>query len=87
MKKGYKRRAEGLKPKRERSNASVNRELSTLRHILNKAIEWEMMERSPFQKARGLFFKENNKRLRFLIFRRSLPIYILQGIGEKILKP
>ena len=66
MKESYKRRVETAKPKRERSNTSVNRELSTLRHIFNKAVEWEMMERSPFEKARGLFLKENNKRLRFL---------------------
>jgi integrase len=66
MKEGYMQRVKDAKPKRERSNASVNRELSTLRHIFSKAKEWEMMERSPFEKARALFLKENNKRLRFL---------------------
>jgi len=52
--------------KRERSVADVNRIMSTLRHMLSKAVEWEMMERSPFTKIKNLFYKENNMRLRFL---------------------
>ena len=37
--------------KRERSVADVNRILSTLRHMLSKAVEWEMLEQniSTFQ--------------------------------------
>lgn len=49
-----------------RTDATVNRELSTLRHMLNKAVEWEMSETSPFAKGSRLMFKENNHRLRFL---------------------
>ena len=50
----------------KRCDASVNREMSCLRHILNKAAEWEMMEESPFKKGKSLIIKENNIRLRFL---------------------
>ena len=49
-----------------RTDASVNREMSCLRHILNKAVEWDLMEINPFSKGRSLSFKENNERLRFL---------------------
>ncbi len=49
-----------------RKDASVNRVISCLRHIFNKAVEWEMIEQSPFSKGRSLLLKENNKRLRFL---------------------
>ncbi len=49
-----------------RTNASVNREMSCLHHIFTKAVEWEMMERSPFDRGKTLLVKENNKRLRFL---------------------
>jgi hypothetical protein len=51
---------------RIRSDASVNRELACLSHLFSKAVEWEMMEESPFRKMRRLFFKENNQRTRFL---------------------
>jgi len=47
-----------------RSDASVNREMSCLRHIFTKAVKWEMMEQHPFRES--LILKENNKRLRFL---------------------
>jgi integrase len=49
-----------------RSVASVNREMSCLHHVFSKAVEWEMVERSPFDKGKSLLQKENNKRLRFL---------------------
>ena len=51
---------------RTRSDATVNRELACLSHLFSKAVEWEMMEESPFRKMRRLFFKENNQRTRFL---------------------
>jgi integrase len=50
-----------------RKDASVNRAISCLRHILRKAVEWEMIERSPFGKGKSLILKENNKRLRYLM--------------------
>ncbi len=63
---GYRIVARQPLPPRERTAATVNRELSTLRHMFSKAAEWEMIECSPFTKAKKLFYKENNKRLRFL---------------------
>jgi len=49
-----------------RSDARVNRELSVLKHMLNKAVEWGMLEISPFKRGGRLMFKENNLSLRFL---------------------
>jgi integrase len=49
-----------------RSDAAVNREISCLHHLFSKAVEWEMAERSPFDRGKSLRLKENNKRLRFL---------------------
>jgi integrase len=49
-----------------RADASVNRETACLHHIFTKAVEWEMIERSPFERGKTLLLKENNKRLRFL---------------------
>jgi integrase len=49
-----------------RTTATVNREMSCLRHIFSKAIEWELIETNPFKKGRSLIMKENNARLRYL---------------------
>jgi integrase len=49
-----------------RTGAAVNREMSVLRHVFNKAVEWEMTENSPFKRGKSLIVKENNERLRFL---------------------
>jgi integrase len=49
-----------------RTEATINLELSTLRHMLNKAVEWGMLEQNPFNKGSKLMLKENNHRLRFL---------------------
>lgn len=54
------------KNKTIRSDASVNREMSCLHHIMSKAVEWEMIEQSPFDKGKSLILKENNMRMRFL---------------------
>jgi integrase len=37
-----------------------------MRHILSKAVDWEMIERSPFDRRKSLILKENNKRKRYL---------------------
>ena len=66
--KGMKVRTLDLKPKRERTVSDVNRTLSALRHMFSKAVEWQMLEQSPFKRAKGLFYKENNMRLRFLTY-------------------
>jgi len=52
--------------KKIRSDAATNREMSCLRHIFNKAIEWELIDASPFTRGQSLFIKENNQRLRYL---------------------
>jgi integrase len=53
----------GTKP---RTDASVNREMALISHMLNKAAEWGLLENSPFKKGKRLMLKENNHRLRFL---------------------
>jgi integrase len=49
-----------------RTVATINREMACLHHIFQKAAEWEMIERNPFNRGKSLLTKENNKRLRFL---------------------
>ncbi len=49
-----------------RTDASVNREISCLHHLLSKGAEWELLEQNPFKRGKSLLTKENNKRLRFL---------------------
>jgi integrase len=49
-----------------RSRAAVNRELAVLRHMFNKAVQWEYLSVSPFSLGMGLFFKEDNMRVRYL---------------------
>ena len=49
-----------------RADASVNREMATLRHIFSKAVEWEMIERNPFEKGTSLLLKLSNQRMRYL---------------------
>jgi integrase len=60
------RKATPAKTGKPRTVATVNREMSVLRHIFSKAVEWEMLENNPFRKGSGLMVKENNHRLRFL---------------------
>lgn len=49
-----------------RTDATVNREISCLHHLLSKGAEWELLEQNPFKKGKSLLVKENNQRLRFL---------------------
>lgn len=49
-----------------REDSSVNRSVSCLRHMFTKAVAWEMIEQSPFDKGESLHIKENNQRMRFL---------------------
>lgn len=53
------------KDEKKISFASINRELACLRHIFNKAIEWEYLKENPLANRKVRFFKENNKKLRF----------------------
>ncbi len=49
-----------------RTVASTNRETAALHHVFTKAVEWELVEKSPFTGKKSLLMKENNKRFRFL---------------------
>jgi len=60
------RKATPTKAGKPRKDASVNRDMAILGHMLSKAVEWELLEASPFKKGKRLVFKENNHRLRFL---------------------
>ncbi len=51
---------------RVRSIAAINREMSCLHHLFTKAVEWEMIKESPFNKGKNLLMKEDNERLRYL---------------------
>jgi integrase len=42
--------------------------------MLNKAVEWGMLEVSPFKRGKSLMFKENNERLRFLTEEEIKPL-------------
>ena len=50
----------------ERSDRTVNVELSIIRQAFRKGIKWGMAETNPFEYADGLFFKLNNRRERAL---------------------
>jgi len=55
------------KGKKTRSDVSVNREMEILRHMMNKAIEWGMLDANPFERFKdSVFFEETNDRVRFL---------------------
>ena len=54
------------KAQKVHSVATVNREMAILHHIFQKATEWEMIEKSPFESGKGIFCKENNTRTRYL---------------------
>jgi integrase len=44
--------------------ATVNRMMCRLRHMFNRAVEWELLDESPMRRIR--FLRENNARLRYL---------------------
>jgi len=60
------RKATPTRNGKPRTDASVNRDMAIFGHMLSKAVEWELLENSPFKKGKMLMFKENNHRLRFL---------------------
>lgn len=51
---------------KRRTPARVNRELSILRHLFNKAVTWGKLPINPFSRGESLFRKENNERIRYL---------------------
>jgi integrase len=44
--------------------ATVNRIMCRLRHMLNMAVQWQLLDQSPMRRLK--FLKENNARLRYL---------------------
>jgi len=54
------------KHKKDRADASVNRCMACIRHMLGKSVEWEMIKQNPLEMGQSLMFKENNERLRYL---------------------
>ena len=50
----------------QRTDATTNREIGCLRHILSKGTEWGLLKQNPFDIGKSLLVKENNSRLRFL---------------------
>jgi integrase len=62
-----KRKETPTKRGKVRSDVAVNRELETLRHMLNKALEWGMLSENPFSRFRGsILFEEDENRIRYL---------------------
>ena len=51
-------------PTKKIKPATINREISLLKHIFSKAIEWKLLEENPAKPIKKL--RENNKRVRFL---------------------
>jgi integrase len=49
-----------------RADASVNREMATIRHVFSKALEWEMIDQNPFEQGKSLLLKVSNQRIRYL---------------------
>lgn len=49
-----------------RTDATINREMTCLHHIFTKAVEWEMIEHTPFERGKSLLLKEKNQRIRYL---------------------
>jgi integrase len=49
-----------------RTDAAVNRVMACLHHVFTKAVEWEMLGQSPFDRGKSLILKENNRRIRYL---------------------
>lgn len=62
--------------------ATINRELCCLRTILNKAVEWNKIEKSPIKIK---FFKETGRRLRFL--EKEEITKLLDNCSTEYLKP
>ena len=60
------RQATPTRAGKPRTEATVNREMSLMRHMLNKAVEWGMLTASPLDRGKRLMLQESNHRLRFL---------------------
>lgn len=61
-----KRKRAPTRSNKQRSMSTLNKEVGTLRHMMNKAVEWEMLKQSPFDRGKSLQEKVNNQKTRFL---------------------
>jgi integrase len=61
-----KRKKTPTQHKTDRSERTVNIEMSILRRMFRKGVKWEMLEKNPFDNADDLFYKETNRRERAL---------------------
>jgi hypothetical protein len=48
-----------------RAPAAVNREMACIKHLLGKAVEWDLLGKSSFKDGKGLSIKENNSSNRY----------------------
>jgi hypothetical protein len=47
-----------------KSSATINRHLTTLKHMFTKAVEWEMVDQETMERVRRVkLLPENNRRL------------------------
>ena len=67
-----------------RAEASVNREMATLRYIFSKAVEWDMIERNPFERGKSLLLKLSNQRIRYLTEETSTVAQVSSCSSAKI---
>ena len=63
----------GVKPENIKGlkNASINRILSTLKHMFTKAVDWEMVEADVLKRIRKVKQLREDKRLRFLSIKEA----------------
>lgn len=61
-----KRKRTETRRKKKRAPSTLNKEVGTLRQLMRKAVEWEMIEQSPFDRGQSLQEKVCNERTRFL---------------------
>ncbi len=61
-----KRKATPTRSGKPRAAGSVNGEVAVFDHMMNKAVEWGLLEVNPFKKGKRLMIKTDNQRTRFL---------------------
>ena len=71
-----------------RSEVAVNRELETLRSMLNKAKEWNWLEENPFNKfQKPILFPESEGRVRYLTEEELQRLFSLWGNPDPKKRP
>ena len=67
---------------RKRTNSTINRDIGALKRLLNKAVEWKMLEKSPLEKLKPL--PENNPRIRELSYAEEEKL--MKALADKVSK-